>query len=54
MDSEGKTLRQALKKLQEWDLMGTSVALTPKRQALSKQLPKLLKLVEAAIEEIED
>ena len=54
MVSEGKTLRQALKKLQEWDLMGTSVALTPKRQALSKQLPKLLKLVEAAIEEIED
>ncbi|MBW4444740.1 MAG: ParB/RepB/Spo0J family partition protein [Plectolyngbya sp. WJT66-NPBG17] len=53
MVSEQKILHQALKKLQAWESMSDSGTLSPKRQVLSKQLPKLIKLVEEVISEIE-
>ncbi|MBW4541382.1 MAG: ParB/RepB/Spo0J family partition protein [Myxacorys chilensis ATA2-1-KO14] len=53
MVSEKKILHQALKKLQEWESMSDSETLTPKRRSLSKQLPKLMRLVEEVISEIE-
>lgn len=52
--SERKVLRQAVKQLQEWQSITPSECLTPKRQALAKQLPKLLKLLEAAMEETQN
>jgi ParB family chromosome partitioning protein len=52
--SERKILRQTLKQLQGWQSISPPESLTPKRQTLAKQLPKFLKLIEAAIEEAQD
>lgn len=54
MVSEKKVLHQALKKLQVWESINDSEMQTLMRQALSKQLPELMKLVEEVISEIED